>query len=191
MKLINKELEKRVNAILFFKAKVKYPFALKIFKLLFFLDFSHFKKYGRTVTDLEYFTFKKGPVPKIFWEQIKNDDLPDEIKKSMEIVVVKDALTEDYIFTQFIAKKKYNLDAFSESEIEILNDLATIYKEAKAEDMSEVTHLKNSPWEKTLKTKGIYMKIDFLLAIDSEAEVDEEEAIQMMEEIGEIKRTFS
>ena len=73
----------------------------------------------------------------------------------------------------------------------ILNDLVTIYKEAKAEEMSEVTHLKNSPWERTFKTKGLYQKISIFLAIDEDAQIDEEEARQTMGEIGEIKRAFS
>jgi len=39
---------------------------MKLFKLLYFLDFVHFKNYGTTVTGMEYSAWKMGPVPESF-----------------------------------------------------------------------------------------------------------------------------
>lgn len=190
MKLVNKELIKRANAILFFSRNVKYAYKLKIFKLLYFLDFIHFREVGRPVTDLEYYTYGMGPVPKKFHEEINKDTLPHEIKKSMEIVVEKDEMTGEGR-TRFIPKVKVNLKVFTRREQKILQDLALIFKDAKAEEMSEVSHLKNEPWDKTKNEKGMLKKIDFLLALDQKALIDKDTAIDRYNSLKEMKRLFS
>lgn len=191
MKLINKELKKRIHAIIYFSQNVKYPFKLKIFKLLYFLDFIHFKQAGRPVTDLEYYTYEKGPVPMAFQNEIKNDRLPEEITNCLDIVIEKDDLTGEDKFTKFIPKIKLNLKVFTKREQKILEKLAFIFKEVKAENMSEISHLKNQPWYKTKETSGLYKKIDFFLALDDDAIIDKESATETYETIIELKRNFS
>lgn len=44
----------------------------KIFKILWFADLSHLKKYGRTITGDTYFAMKNGPVPTILYDEMKN-----------------------------------------------------------------------------------------------------------------------
>jgi uncharacterized phage-associated protein len=191
MKLINKELEKRINAILYFCETVKYPYKLKIFKLLYFLDFIHFKQVGRPVTDLEYFAFAKGPVPIKFYKEIEENSLPEELAKCIEIFPEKDEMTGKEKFTRFVPKLKYNLKVFTKREQEILKNLALIFKEAKSEDMSEVSHLENEPWNKTIKEKGLNKKIDFFLALDNEALIDKETAEERYNDIKMMKNLFS
>ena len=72
----------------------------------------------------------------------------------------------------FRMKPKCNFDPnfFSKRELRLLEQIAYIFKDAKADDMIEVTHLKNMPWDKTIKTKGEYEKIDYLLALDNTKE---------------------
>ena len=63
--------------------------------------------------------------------------------------------------------------------------------DAKANDMIEVTHLKNEPWDRTLKEKGEFQKIDYLLAIDSEiASLSYNEAKERMKERSEMIKIF-
>jgi len=191
MKLINKELEKRIHAIIYFSQNVKYPFKLKIFKLLYFLDFIHFKQAGRPVTDLEYHTYEKGPVPMDFQNEINEDKLSKEITRCLNIYIEKDDLTGEDKFTRFIPKIKLNLKVFTKREQKILEELALVFKEAKAEDMSEISHLKKQPWHKTKEEEGLYKKIDFFLALDEDATIDQESAKETYETIIELKRNFS
>jgi hypothetical protein len=51
-------MEKLINSILYFIKKVKYPGKTKICKLLFNLDFTHFKETGKSVTGLNYYAWK-------------------------------------------------------------------------------------------------------------------------------------
>jgi len=190
MKLINKEFEKRKNAILYFCKTVKYPFKTKIYKLLYFLDFLHFKQTGRPVTDLEYYTFDFGPVPMKLHEEIREDKIPEELKSYLKIFKEKDETTGEEKYIKFIPKRKPNLEIFTEKEKEILEQVATIFKDAQAKDMTEVSHLKNEPWDKTKKEKGMHQKIDFLLALDKDALVTIDMAKERMRLSKEIKELF-
>ena len=72
-----------------------------------------------------------------------------------------------------------------------MEDVAFIFQDAKADAMVESTHLKNEPWEKTLKQCGKYKKIDYLFSLDSDlASLPYEEARDRLEEISEMKKIF-
>lgn len=64
MNIKNSYREKLLHAILFFSSRVKTPSKVKIFKLLYFLDFEHFKETGRSVTNLDYYAMTLGQFPK-------------------------------------------------------------------------------------------------------------------------------
>src|SRR5690606_9485166 len=61
--------EKLIEANLFFAKHTKYCGKLKLFKLLYLLDFRHFKETGRSVTGLEYQAWEKGPVPRDLYDE--------------------------------------------------------------------------------------------------------------------------
>jgi len=163
MKLINKELNKRIHAILFFCKKVKHLNKLKIFKLLYFLDFIHFQQVGRPITDLEYYAFDKGPVPMRYYKETIG----------------------------FAPSEKVDLTVFTKREQEILNDLAWAFKETRVEDMMESTYLTNEPWDKTKREGGLYKKIDFFLSLDENALIDKETARERYSDINETKKIFA
>ncbi|EQD27720.1 hypothetical protein B2A_15132, partial [mine drainage metagenome] len=76
--LITHEREKLLNAMVFFVSKTKHCGVTKLFKLLNFLDFEHYKQTGRSVTGLDYFAWDYGPVPTALFFEIKDkpkDDL--------------------------------------------------------------------------------------------------------------------
>jgi hypothetical protein len=68
--LVTKERDKLISAIIYFVRSTKHCHTLKIFKLLNFLDFEHFRQTGRTVTGLRYSAWPMGPVPDDFWHEI-------------------------------------------------------------------------------------------------------------------------
>jgi len=190
VKLVNKEFEKRKNAILYFCKNVKYPYKTKIYKLLYFLDFIHFKQVGRPVTDLEYYTFDFGPAPIQLHEEIEQKKLPKKLGNCLQITEETDGIFKGNKFYKFIAIKKPNLEVFSEREKAILEQVAFTFKDAKAKDMIEISHLKNGPWEKTKKEKGMGKKIDFLLALDDGALISQDIAKERLANSREIKDLF-
>jgi uncharacterized phage-associated protein len=155
--------KKLLNAMVFFLKKTHKCGKLKILKLLYFLDFIHFRQTGKSVTGLTYFAWVKGPVPPELFYEIGNprDDLRDHI------AILPAAPGE---FLKMLPRKKFDPQYFSRRELRIMAQLADIFKEADADDMSEVSHLPNKPWDKTKKEKGLDAEIDYMLSLDDTKE---------------------
>jgi uncharacterized phage-associated protein len=172
--IITHHREKLINAIIYFAKNTRYCGKTKLMKLLFFLDFCHFKQTGKSVTGLDYYAWEMGPVPKDLFEEL--DAMKPDLKGAVNIA------SGD--FRKIIPRKAFDQRHFAKREMELLEKLSFIFSDAKAEDMIEVTHLKNEPWHKTLVQKGPFSKIDYLLAIDST--VDSLSLNQVKERISEI-----
>lgn len=156
--------EKLVNAVIYFAKNTNKLGKTKLMKLLFFLDFKHFKETARPVTNLEYFAWDRGPVPKDFFFEISGTKLPEDLAGAISIQGSGDF--------QKISTKigvKPNMDYFSPREARILEEIAFVYRDVDAENISEISHLKNEPWEKTLTEKGPKAHIDYFLAIDNDS----------------------
>jgi uncharacterized phage-associated protein len=175
--MIDIKKEKLLNAIIFFVRNTKNCKKMKLFKLLYFLDFIHFKKYGTTVTGLEYYAWDMGPVPKKLVEEFEDEEEEKKYKEYFKIIKEKD--DEDprkYSFMIFPKKAKPDLSVFTPNELDVMEEVAFQFKNVPASLMSEVTHLKKSPWNKTIGEKGKYKLIDYELAIDQESPLTVEEA---------------
>jgi len=183
---------KLLNAVLFFAKNTKRPNLTKILKLLYFLDFTHFKQTGYPSIGLEYYAWEKGPVPKKFWLEVKNGTVPDDFEGKLAILLIENA--EDPLSSRkellFKAITKPDLTSFTPREIEILEYLADVYRNTPAYLMTEVTHLRNEPWDTTKKTKGLNNPIDYLLCLDEEAEINPDEARESIEEYFEMINNF-
>ncbi len=173
--------EKLINAILYFAENTKLCGKTKLMKLLYFLDFTHFKQTGKSVTGLDYFAWERGPVPKVLFHEFSKPkpDLYAAIK-----IVPKGKLQ------LVVAKRRFDDQYFTPREKRILEQLAFIFVDANADQMSESTHLFNQPWHKTRTEKGESEQIDYLLAVDGKNSLPYEQAKERMEEISEMHRIF-
>jgi uncharacterized phage-associated protein len=181
--IITHHREKLINAIIYFAKNTKYCGKTKLLKLLYFLDFRHFKQTGKSVTGMEYDAWEMGPVPKDLFIEL-TENMKSDLKRA-----IQDLPKEG--FQKIRPKKKFDPQYFTNREMKLLEELAFIFKDAKANDMIEVAHLKNEPWDRTLKEKGEFQKIDYLLAIDSEiASLSYNEAKERMKERSEMIRIF-
>ena len=181
--LISHTREKLLNAIIYFAGNTKYCGKTKLLKLLYFFDFMHFKQTGRSVTGLDYFAWDMGPVPKNLFEELSGAMKPD-----MKATIKE--LPEEG-FQKIQPLRKFDRKYFSKKEMTLLEELSFIFKNAKADDMVESTHLKNEPWDITLKKKGRFQRIDYMLAIDSEIiSLPYDEARERLEERLEMEKIF-
>jgi len=175
--------EKLINAILYFAEHTKYCGKIKLMKLLYFLDFYHFKETGKSVTSLDYFAWKRGPVARELFDEISGGMKPDLAAAVAVVPVGK--------MQKIKPKGKFSDEYFTKREKRLLEQLAFIFEDAKANDMVEVTHLSNEPWERTLTEKGEWAKIDYLLAIDgTEKSLSLEQAKDRMDEVSEMRQIF-
>jgi uncharacterized phage-associated protein len=181
--IVTHHREKLINAIIYFATHTKYCGKTKLLKLLYFLDFKHFKQTGKSVTGLDYFAWKMGPVPRELFEELSGDMKPD-----LRSAIHK--LPEEG-FQKIRPKKRFDDQYFSKKEMKLFEDISFIFDDAKADDMVESTHLKNEPWDRTLKQKGEFKAIDYMLAIDSEiVSLPYEEAKDRLEERSEMYKLF-
>src|SRR5471030_2891987 len=82
--LIDRSREKLINAIIYFADNTNSCGKTKLFKLLYFLDFEHFYQTGRSVTGMEYFAWRMGPVPVALYDEINvlSPDMAEKIEIS-------------------------------------------------------------------------------------------------------------
>lgn len=183
--LINHNREKLLNAAIFFLKNTKYCGITKLCKLLYYLDFIHFRETGRSVTGLDYFAWDFGPVPQELYFEVKNPS--QELKE-----YIGKLLDSESGFEKLIPLKEFDSKHFSKRELKILQDVVYIFKDSKAKDMTEASHLPNQPWDKTIKGKGEKKKIDYLLAIDNtNKSLDIKEVKERIREREEIKKVFN
>lgn len=141
--LINRDREKLLHAVTFFAENVNKCGKIKLFKLLYFLDFEHYKLTGRSVTGMDYFAWQMGPVPVELYDEISSPQ-PDmaEMLLFKEIPVYQGQSTMLKVET----KKDFDCSYFTKRELKIMNFLVNSYKNKLADDMIEATHLENLPW---------------------------------------------
>jgi uncharacterized phage-associated protein len=176
--------EKLLNAMIFFLKKTKKCGKLKILKLLYFLDFIHFKQTGKSVTDLKYYAWEKGPVARDLWHELSKPK--DDLKA--HIAILRSAPSE---FLKMLPRKKFDQKYFSKRELRIMALVADLFKEADANQMSEASHLPNQPWDKTKKEKGLSEEIDYMLALDNTKESLSIERVQdILNEREEVRLLF-
>jgi len=166
--------EKLIQAILWFAHNTRSLGKIKLFKLLFLLDFEHFRLTGRSVTGQEYLAWKMGPVPAGLVQEW--DEMSDDLAQAIRI-------EPERVFSHYretvIPLKPFNPVSFAHSEINLLQQIASQYRNAQSETMIDVTHAENGAWSKTWQDgKGQHTVIDYRLALDEKA-LDENEVNPM------------
>lgn len=187
----NLKQEKLINAILYFVQNTKNCYKMKLFKLLFYLDFIHIKQYGTDVTGLNYYTLPMGPVPLDLMDSF-SETKENDFKDFFTVTPLQDEENPDYKWYKILPKKgvKPNLKLFTPRELEILDNLAFMYKDTTAKQMSDITHLKNSPWDKTKDEKGMNQLISYELAHDKESTLDLEFVMERFKIDREINKYY-
>ena len=139
--LQNRDREKFIQAILYFAHNTAALGKVKLFKLLYLLDFEHFRQTGRSVTGMEYRAWKMGPVPAQLVQQwdAREDDLDAAIRIVPEQVI-------DYWREKVVPLQPFDAEHFSKRELRILENLATEYAGNLSEGMIDVTHAENGAW---------------------------------------------
>ncbi len=163
--IITNHREKLINAIIYFARHTKKCGMTKLMKLLYFLDFMHFKQTGKSVTGLEYYAWKRGPVPRILYNELTNA-MEDDLSRA--IAVVQTPIGDDKILHKIVAKsgQRFGTKHFTKRELKLLKETAEIFKDADSEQMVMISHLQNDPWDNTIREKALLAKIDYMLAID-------------------------
>lgn len=152
--LINHEREKLIQAVKFFAQNTRNLGKTKLYKLLYFLDFTHFRDTGRPVTGMEYFAWPMGPVPVDLHQELQapSPDWDHNCRFKLVPVRGKEMLTVS-------ALSDFDGTHFSKRELRILTELAREFHDTTAGQMVERTHLENLPWHQVYEIEKRKQKL--------------------------------
>jgi uncharacterized phage-associated protein len=181
--LINNDRKKLIAAIVYFATYTNFCGKTKLFKLLYFLDFEHFKQTGRSVTGLEYYAWKLGPVPTSLYDEFDSPE-PD----FLEHIKVEPTIYGGYDTLIVRPLNEPDMSHFSKREIELMKNLAEQYKNVSATNIVEKTHLENLPWHKVYSDENKPQQlIPYQYAIDI---TKEEHILELANESREMKDAY-
>jgi len=178
--LITHEREKLLNAIIFFANNTSYLGKTKLWKLLYFLDFEHFKETGRSVTGMEYNAWPMGPVPVALHNEV-DAPKPDMAAK---IQFGKKEVNGNNQMLTVTPLAEFDPSHFSKRELRLMERLASDFAKTKADDMIEATHLENQPWHKIYNELGLKQQsIPFELALRAQEEGELRDVVRERDEV--------
>jgi len=147
--LVSHERERLINAAIYFAENTKYIGKLKLLKLLYFLDFMHYKRVGYSVTGQNYYALPMGPVPTEFYAEL--DQPAPDLQSAFDIAEVQAAKGK---MIKLKPKSKFDPSHFTRFQLRLMEQLAQEYRDARSEDMIEATHLENLPWHQVYEVEG-------------------------------------
>ena len=148
--------KKYKNTILFFAEKIQNGTLgkLKLMKLLYFLDFDYFEKYGTSITGDKYLRFDNGPVPQMAEKILKEMD-------GKEIKISKRKVGEGYKDQMHIeAIGMCDITVFEKEELAMLEEIAGKWEKLTGTEMKNASH-GEAPWIATAKDSVIDYNLAF------------------------------
>ncbi len=133
--------KKYKNAVLFFAKKIQNGTLgkLKMMKLLYFLDFDFFEKFGRSITGDEYLRFENGPVPRMGEKFLKE-------MNGKEIKITRRKVGEGYNDQMHIeALADFDVNVFEKEELLMLEEIASKWEKFTGSEMKNASH-GEAPW---------------------------------------------
>jgi len=127
--------EKSISALLYVTKLIKKADLHKISKILYFADQKHLTKYGTVITGDFYIAMEFGPVPSRIYDifkAVRGDGLveTDEFNEYFNV-------SQSYLIKPL---KEPDMDEFSESDIECINESIVENKELEFEELVSKSH---------------------------------------------------
>ena len=155
-----------INAVVFFAENVHHCGKIKLFKLLYLLDFEHFRQTGKSVTGVEYQAWKFGPVPIELMEEW--DDMSADLAR---VVHIQPEKVIDYVRESVKANKgvEFDPDDFTPRQLRLMRELVDRYRDTFSPQMIDVTHEQNGAWDKVWQGgHGAHQVIPYELAVGND-----------------------
>jgi uncharacterized phage-associated protein len=163
--LISRDREKLINVIVYFGRNTRFCGKTKLFKLLYLLDFQHFRATGRSVTGLDYRAWELGPVPFPLvqeWDAFKPD-----LAAAVDVVVEP---VFDYERLRIEPKAQFDDRHFTKRELQMMCDLAERHRDELTKPLVGLTHEERGPWDKIWDSgRGDNQRIPYTLSVPDDA----------------------
>ncbi len=163
--IVSHEREKLIQAMVYFANHTQNCGKIKLIKLLYLLDFEHFRQTGRSVTGMEYLAWKMGPVPLAVYQEW--DDPEADFAQAVAIEPEK---VVDYTRETAVPRVEFDDSHFTRRELRIMAELAERFCYSLSRPMVDVTHAELGPWEKIWDSgRGNNARIPYPLALADDA----------------------
>lgn len=170
--MANANRNRLINAVVFFAENTRHCGKIKLFKLLYLLDFEHFRQTGKSVTGFDYQAWKFGPVPVELMEEW--EDMSDDLAHAVHIEPepVFDHVRQTVRVNE---KVRFDADDFTPRQLRIMNKLVERYRDTFSPSMIDVTHEQNGAWDKVwCGGQGAHKVIPYELAVGDDVPAREE-----------------
>jgi DNA-binding XRE family transcriptional regulator len=127
-----------------------------LYKLLYFIDFDYYERYGEKLLGATYIKNHYGPTPVEFKE------IAESMEKAGELEKIKSRYFQ-YQQKKYLPLRRPNLNCFSAQEIKLIDKTLDKLAEKNAKELSDYSH-KDVPW-RTAKEGDV---IDYNLAFQRE-----------------------
>ena len=132
------------------------PFKTQMNKLLFYSDFLHFKRHGRSISGSKYRAIDMGPVPNNF------DSLFQYIENQGIIRMEHQEYPNGSIGTRFINLEEAPAAALSETEYSTLQAVFERFKEVRIQEIVQISH-EEEAWTKNVANRALLSYLDAYL----------------------------
>ena len=161
--LTHSERQRLLQAVVYFASHTQHCGKIKLFKLLYLLDFEHFRQTGKSATGLDYQAWKFGPVPIELMEEW--EELGPDLASLVHIVEER-----VYDFDRQAVKVndgvQFDAEPFSPRQLRIMQALADKHHNTFSPKMIDVTHAQNGAWDTVWQNgQGARRAIPYELAI--------------------------
>jgi UDPglucose--hexose-1-phosphate uridylyltransferase len=134
---------KLINAILFFARNTHHCSKRKLLLLLYFLDFEHSRRTGRSITEQRYSAWGCGPIPDRLLLEL------DEPREDLNAAVGFSGNPEwDYFLYTLSPKRPLDLKRFTPVEQAVLNAVATSWRNSYPAELEEKAKEQGGPWHR-------------------------------------------
>ena len=132
------------NVLLYVIENCQSTFCTKMNKILFYIDFVAYRKYGTSITGLTYRALDYGPVPERW----------DRIYSQFDEIVLVPRLIGDKEGIELQSTCKADREAFSHAELEVLDEVCGRFAATSAAELSRISHEEDA-WLKCKDAHGL------------------------------------
>ena len=140
-----------------------------LYKLLYFIDFDYYEKYGQSITGLTYVRNHYGPTPtRGFVDMVKQMESTDEL----EVVSTKYFKSTQ---KKYLPRVPAKLNHLSASELQHIDETLARLSDKSASELSELSHY-DAPWMSAkqgmpLRYRAVFYRSDITAVTEPEDEL--------------------